>query len=149
MWLLLCKVKLPQKNTDKSTVEVPFSIKKKAQTTVTKREVALKPELTAEERKKLTKEKIAVRKRNKKLLDKLEKGSTKQELAAAEKLAFTEAVVFDSPALAAVKKMFDQLKQEVKVEENRLGITGDVNVGEEKFDLMENSQSEELKFMSR
>ena len=45
--------------------------------------------------------------------------------------------------------MFDQLKQEVKVEESRLGITVDGGIGEEKLDIMGDSQQEELKFMSR
>ena len=89
------------------TIDVPFEINKKAQQTVTKKAVARVPELTAEEKKKQTKEKIAERRRIKKLKEKLEKGSTKADIIAADRNAFTEAVVFDSPALCAVKRMFD------------------------------------------
>lgn len=46
-------------------------------------------------------------KRKRKVGAKLKKKLTKAELAAADKLAFCEAVCFDSPALAAVKRMFN------------------------------------------
>ena len=70
------KVKLPT-NMGGMTADVPFEIKK-AQQTVTKKVVAKVPELTADEKKKMTKEKIAERRRIKKMKEKLEKGySTK------------------------------------------------------------------------
>lgn len=50
----------------------------------------------------------APKKRERKVKEKASaKKKTKAELAAADKLAFSEAVVFDSPALAAVKRMFN------------------------------------------
>ena len=64
----------------------------------------------------------ATKKRERKIQAKARKTKTKAETAASEKAAFTEAVVFDSPALKAVKRMFNQLKQDVTAEENRLGL---------------------------
>ena len=53
----------------------------------------------------------------------------RQKAAADDKLCFTEAVLFDSPALAAVKRMFAQLQRELATEEIRLGLRKQEAVG--------------------